>query len=181
MKIKNTFCELKGLTSSQVGHLQMLMPDTEHFNFHSHESLIGFEADGAAGTWGIKTLRAKIVSYKDMLSLLVGEEEEEDKLVPHIHQKEIIAWANGEALEYYAEPMGWVSSKTPSFRPNIKYRVKPSLAATHQIPLEEKRGSAVVPPPKPLKEFIMLELAPRRNLGFGLSVSKSVNFWIAKG
>jgi hypothetical protein len=151
MTIKNTFCELKGLTSSQVGHLQMLMPDTEHFNFHSHESLIGFEADGAAGTWGIKTLRAKIVSYKDMLSLLGEEGEdllkgvisgvkftdhrnpdnsfehnfEEKKLVPHIHQKEIIAWANGEEIEFKGKiTKKWYVKDFSGWDKNDKYRVK---------------------------------------------------------
>ena len=87
MIIKNTFCELKGLTSSQVGHLQMLMPDTDYFDFFSNEILIGFESEGGAGTWEIDTIRARgIVSYKDMLSLLGVEEEPE--ITCHIHKKE---------------------------------------------------------------------------------------------
>ena len=135
MTIKNTFCELKGLTSSQVGHLQMLMPDTGYFDFFSNEILIGFEVEGTAGTWEIDSIRASgIVSYEEMLPLLRAKEEQ---LAPHIHQKEIIAWANGEELEYYAEGIGWVSAETPSFRSHIKYRVKPKLTLT-QIRIAEK-------------------------------------------
>jgi len=128
MKIKNTFCALKDLNEKQIKMLVLLMPDTKYFDFHSHESLIGFESDGTAGTWELHPVLAKgIVSYKDMLSLLGGEGEdflkgvisgvkftdhnnpdnsfeynfEEKKLVPHIQQKEIIAWANGEEIEYF--------------------------------------------------------------------------------
>ena len=138
MTIKNTFCELKGLTSSQVGHLQMLMPDTDYFNFYSNEELIGF-GEGDAGTWEIDTIRAKgIVSYKDMLSLL-GVEEEDDKLVPHIHQKEIIAWANGEEIEVKSmfDKESWFLSETPLWRKRCQYRVKPKLTLT-QLRIAEK-------------------------------------------
>ena len=137
MTIKNTFCELKGLTSSQVGHLQMLMPDTDYFNFYSNEELIGFE-EGDAGTWEIDTIRAKgIVSYKDMLSRLGGEEE--DKLVPHIHQKEIIAWANGEDIEVESPFLedNWVLAKNPLWSKGSQYRVKEGLSST-QILIAEK-------------------------------------------
>ena len=33
MTIKNTYCELEELTSSQVSNLKMLIPETEHFDF----------------------------------------------------------------------------------------------------------------------------------------------------
>ena len=166
MTIKNTFCELKGLTSSQVGHLQMLMPDTEHFDFFSNEILIGFESDGNAGTWEIDILRAKgIVSYKDMLSLLGEKEEdflkgvisgvkftdhnnpdnsfehnfEDKKLTPHIHQKEIIAWANGEDIEVESPFLedNWVLAKNPLWAKGSQYRVKERLSST-QILIAEK-------------------------------------------
>ena len=166
MTIKNTFCELKGLTSSQVGHLQMLMPDTEHFDFYRNESLIGFEDDGDAGTWEIDILRAKgIVSYKDMLSLLGEKEEdflkgvisgvkftdhnnpdnsfehnfEDKKLTPHIHQKEIIAWANGEDIEVESPFLedNWVLAKNPLWAKGRQYRVKEGLSPT-QILIAEK-------------------------------------------
>ncbi len=138
MIIKNTFCELKGLTSSQVGHLQMLMPDTDHFDFFSNEILIGFEFEGDAGTWEIDTVRAKgIVSYGEMLSLLGVEEKE--KPVPHIHQKEIIAWANGEEIEVKSmfDKESWFLTENPLWRKRCQYRVKEGLSPT-QLRIAEK-------------------------------------------
>jgi hypothetical protein len=166
MTIKNTFCELKDLTSSQVRHLQMLMPDTEHFDFFRNEGLIGFEDGGDAGTWGIDSIREKgIVSYKDMLSFLGGEGEdflkgvisgvkftdhnnpdnsfehnfEDKKLTPHIHQKEIIAWAKGEDIEVESmfDKGSWFLTKTPLWRKRCQYRVKEGLSST-QILIAEK-------------------------------------------
>jgi hypothetical protein len=43
-------------------------------------------------------------------------------------------------------------------------------------------GETVVHHQKPiLKEFVMLEFLLTRDISLGLSISKSVNFWMAKG
>ena len=166
MTIKNTFCELKDLNKKQIRMLVLLMPDTKYFDFLSHEGLIGFQVEGDAGTWTLNSSDGVqgIVSYKDMLSLLGGEEEdflkgvisgvkftdhnnpdnsfehnfEDKKLTPHIHQKEIIAWANGEDIEVKSmfDKESWFLSETPLWRKRCQYRVKPKLTPT-QLRIKE--------------------------------------------
>ena len=134
MNIRNKYCLLSELTQAQVDKLKGLMPDTMFFDSHSHEGLIGFDYDGDAGTWSVDNIRAKlIVSYGEMLSLLGVEKKE--KLVPHVHQKEIIAWANGDAIEISMDAK-WLPSSHPTWRSFYKYRVKPKLTPT-QLRIKE--------------------------------------------
>lgn len=43
---------------------------------------------------------------------------------PHKHRDVIIAWANGEEVEYL-NLGGWVLAKTPSFHESLDWRIKP--------------------------------------------------------
>lgn len=44
--------------------------------------------------------------------------------VQHVHRDVIIAWANGQKVEYYAEGSGrWLLIEAPTFDPGTKYRV----------------------------------------------------------
>jgi hypothetical protein len=133
MNITNKYCLLSELNQDQIDKLVELMPDTTYFDFRHDEPYIGVTKNGDWGTWVKKESRTHI-TYKEMLSLL-GEEEEQ--LVPHVHQKEIIAWANGEEIEYYSETKyRWCSMSTPSFLPLVKYKVKPKLTPT-QLRIKE--------------------------------------------
>jgi hypothetical protein len=135
MNIKNKYCRLSSLNQDQIDKLVELMPDDNYFDFHTNDFLIGFSRSGKAGTW-----RGwggdEIITYKDMLSLLGAEEEQ---LVPHIHQKEIIAWANGEEIEVKSmfDKESWFLSETPLWRKRCQYRVKPKLTLT-QLRIAEK-------------------------------------------
>jgi hypothetical protein len=63
-----------------------------------------------------------------MLSLLGAEEEQ---LVPHVHQKEIIAWANGEEIEFQSWiDLKWKDKDFDSWDEDNKFRVKPKLTPT---------------------------------------------------
>jgi hypothetical protein len=133
MNIKNKYCLLSELTQTQIDKLVELMPTNLFFQFYKHEKLIGFY-EGNAGTWGFSK-RDEIIPYKEMLSLL-GEEEE---LVPHVHQKEIIAWANGEEIEHLTKglaPDTWVLVSPPSWRTDTSYRVKSKPTPT-QLRIQE--------------------------------------------
>jgi hypothetical protein len=133
MNIKNKYCLLSALNQDQIDKLVDFMPNNAYFDFQPYEFYIGFNEDGESGTWGVGP-NDTIITYKEMLSLLGVEEEE---LVPHVHQKEIIAWANGEEIEYYSETKyRWCSMSTPSFLPLVKYRVKPKLTPT-QLRIQE--------------------------------------------
>jgi hypothetical protein len=133
MSIKNKYCLLSDLTQEQIDKLVDFMPNNAYFDFQPYEFYIGFNEDGESGTW-VDAMKDEAITYKEMLSLL-GEEEEQ--LVPHVHQKEIIAWANGEEIEYYSETKyRWCSMSTPSFLPLVKYRVKPKPTPT-QIRIKE--------------------------------------------
>ena len=68
-----------------------------------------------------------------MLSLLGAKEEE---LVPHVHQKEIIAWANGEEIEYSLKGIFWNQAESHAFSELLQYRVKPKLTPT-QLRIKE--------------------------------------------
>jgi hypothetical protein len=48
---------------------------------------------------------------------------------PHIHQKEIIAWAAGADIQYFVPPfVVWYDCDSkPAWNPTIKYRVKPDV------------------------------------------------------
>jgi hypothetical protein len=133
MNIKNKYCLLSELTQAQIDKLMVLMPDTPFFDFLIGESLLGFTCGGSAGTFQ-QSVDDEIITYKEMLSLLGAEEEQ---LVPHVHQKEIIAWANGEGIEYYSQTKyRWCLMSTPSFLPLVRYRVKPKLTPT-QLRIQE--------------------------------------------
>ena len=136
MNIRNKYCLLSELTQAQVDKLKGLMPDTMFFDSHPHKGLIGFDYDGYAGTWSVCNIRAKvIVSYGEMLSLLGVEKKE--KLVPHVHQKEIIAWANGGAIEVRGSLGGaWYPANPPEWLLHQKYRVNPKLTPT-QLRIKE--------------------------------------------
>jgi hypothetical protein len=135
MNIKDKYCLLSELTQAQIGKLRELMPDTLHFDFNKFELLIGFYGEDA-GTWNYD-LADEIITYKEMLSLLGAKEEE--KLVPHVHQKEIIAWANGEEIEIFIVGLTsnvWVSRPSPMWDVASSYRVKPKLTPT-QLRIQE--------------------------------------------
>jgi hypothetical protein len=131
MSIKNKYCLLSSLSLDQRDKLMELMPTTDYFDYFVGEELIGFDEKGRAGTWVLYSGK-EVITYEEMLSLL-GEKE----LVPHVHQKEIIAWANGEEIEYYSETkIRWSPMSSPSFLPLVKYRVKPELTPT-QLRIKE--------------------------------------------
>jgi hypothetical protein len=169
VKIRDKYCRLSELDQDQINKLRGLMPSSKWFNFYTGEALIGFDEDHDAGTWVNKKGRIPI-TYKEMLSLL-GEKEEQ-KLVPHVHQKEIIAWSNGEEIEILlssASPPEWVALPSPEWAIGSSYRVKPKLTPEKILDVKP-----------PLKEFIMLEFISK-DLSFGLAVSKCVNLWISRG
>jgi hypothetical protein len=134
MNIKNKYCLLSELTQAQIDKLVGLIPDREYyFDFNRGETHIGFDENGESGTWDEPN--AATIPYKEMLSLL-GEEQ----LVPHVHQKEIIAWANGEEIESLIKglaPDTWVLVSPPSWRTDTFYRVKSKPTPT-QIRIQEK-------------------------------------------
>jgi hypothetical protein len=133
MNIKNKYCLLSSLTTEQIKSLTELMPASEWFYFEDTEAYIGFSNMGNSGTWKLFP-PVETITYKEMLSLLGAEEEQ---LVPHVHQKEIIAWANGEEIEYYSETkIRWSPMSSPSFLTLVKYRVKPKLTPT-QLRIKE--------------------------------------------
>jgi hypothetical protein len=128
MNIKNKYCLLSSLNQDQIDRLVDFMPDNAYFDFRPQEFYIGFDENGESGTWHTAH-GGGAITYKEMLSLLGAKEEE--VLVPHVHQKEIIAWANGEEIEYYSETRGvWSLRSSPSFLPLVQYRVKPKLTPT---------------------------------------------------
>jgi len=50
------------------------------------------------------------------------------KPTPHIHKKEIIAWANGSEIEMtHHLLLAWVECEHPEWQKHIQYRVKPQL------------------------------------------------------
>jgi hypothetical protein len=136
MNIKNKYCRLSTLTQFQIDELRGLMPDTHFFDFLREEPLIGFTCGGSAGTFQ-QAADDEIITYKEMLYLLGVKEEE--KLIPHVHQKEIIAWANGEEIELFlssASPPEWVALPSPEWAMSSSYRVKPKLTPT-QLRIKE--------------------------------------------
>jgi hypothetical protein len=134
MNIKNKYCLLSELTQAQIDKLVELMPDTGYyFDFNREETYIGFEEKGESGTWA-HAKGDELITYKEMLSLL-GEEQ----LVPHVHHKEIIAWANGEEIESLIKglaPDTWVLVSPPSWRTDTSYRVKSKPTPT-QLRIKE--------------------------------------------
>jgi hypothetical protein len=132
MNIKNKYCLLSELAQVQIDKLVGLVPCADYFDFSKSEVLIGFSPNGNAGTWR-RGLTDEIITYKEMLSLL-GAKEEEEKLVPHVHQKEIIAWANGEEIEVTvpnaSSELFWCTASAPSWQDHLIYRVKPKLTPT---------------------------------------------------
>tara|TARA_R110000782_G_scaffold134767_1_gene227141 strand:- start:460 stop:936 length:477 start_codon:yes stop_codon:yes gene_type:complete len=128
MNIRNKYCLLSELTQAQIDKLVGLIPDREYyFDFNQGETHIGFDENGESGTWDEPN--AATIPYKEMLSLL-GEEEE---LVPHVHQKEIIAWANGEEIEVLIDglaPATWRVPPSPRWGTENSYRIKPKLTPT---------------------------------------------------
>jgi hypothetical protein len=137
MSIKNKYCLLSELNQDQIDKLVGLVPCADYFDFNKREALIGFSPNGKAGTWR-RGVTDEIITYKEMLSLLVAEEEEE--LAPHVHQKEIIAWANGEEIEVTvpnaSSELFWCTASAPSWQDHLIYRVKPKLTPT-QLRIKE--------------------------------------------
>jgi hypothetical protein len=135
MNIKNKYCLLSELAQVQIDKLMVLMPDTPFFDFLIGESLLGFTCGGSAGTFQ-QLVDDEIITYEEMLSLL-GAKEEEEKLVPHVHQKEIIAWANGEEIEYYNTfTTTWKPKGNSLWETFMQYRAKPKLTPT-QLRIQE--------------------------------------------
>jgi hypothetical protein len=132
MNIRNKYCRLSELTQGQIAKLKRLMPNSNYFDFNQNETLIGFSESGTAGTFREDAID-EIITYKEMLSLLGAKEE--DKLVPHVHQKEIIAWANGEEIEINLG-IGWLPAAMPQWASTCKFRVKPKLTPT-QLRIQE--------------------------------------------
>ena len=136
MNIKNKYCLLSSLNQDQIDKLVELMPDDNYFDFHPSEVLIGFSRSGNAGTWR-GCGGDEIITYKDMLSLLGAKEEQ---LVPHIHQKEIIAWANGEKIEYYSTTKNmWQPKGNSLWETFMQYRIAPELTPTQLIIAEKEK------------------------------------------
>jgi hypothetical protein len=138
MNITNRYCELSTLTQTQIDKLRVLMP-VGRFDFFESETVLGFRDGGRVGTWS-QCASDIIISYKQMVALLTGEEEEKEvELVPHVHQKEIIAWANGEKIELllssilYSE---WVFVPSPTWLAGSSYRIKPEPTPT-QLRIQE--------------------------------------------
>ena len=132
MNITNKYCLLSELTQAQIDKLKCLMPDSPYWYLYQYQTLIGFTTDGSAGLWSLSRPDT-IITYKEMLSLLGVKEEE---LVPHVHQKEIIAWANGEEIEYSLKGIFWNQAESPAFSELMQYRVKPKLTPT-QLRIKE--------------------------------------------
>ena len=132
MNISNKYCKLSLLSKEEVDELVALMPEGDYFDFAEYEGYIGFSRTGLTGTWSDDLLNRPVISYKEMLSLLGVD----DKLVPHVHQKEIIAWANGEEMEVRApnasSELFWCSADAPSWQDHLIYRVKPKITPTQQ-------------------------------------------------
>lgn len=63
---------------------------------------------------------------------------------PHPHKDLIIAWANGEIVEYY-NPINdtWYEvSSSPDWRPELRFRIKPSIVSRFkELLLQETRLS----------------------------------------
>ena len=139
MNITNKYCRLSELTQAQIDELKGLMPDSPYWHRTSHHTLIGFTTNGNAGLWSRDPSDGdEIITYKEMLALL-GEEQR----VPHVHQKEIIAWANGEEIEFES----WIDSKWKdknfdSWDEDSKFRVKPKLTPT-QLRIKELKEEIV--------------------------------------
>tara|TARA_R110000764_G_scaffold83563_1_gene164198 strand:+ start:13 stop:501 length:489 start_codon:yes stop_codon:yes gene_type:complete len=133
MNITNKYCRLSELTQAQIDELKGLMPDSPYgYRYHDH-TLIGFTTNGNAGLWS-RDPSDEIITYKEMLSLFGAKEEQ---LVPHVHQKEIIAWANGEEIEYYNPCTNtWLPKGNRLRETLMQYRVKPKLTPT-QLRIKE--------------------------------------------
>ena len=135
MNIKNKYCLLSELTQAEIDMLKGLMPDSQFWRYqHRVQTLVGFAPNGNAGLWCRDPID-QIITYKEMLSLLGAKDEE---LVPHVHQKEIIAWANGAEIEVQApHGMGWYPyvGVAPRWQASA-YRVKPKLTPT-QLRIKE--------------------------------------------
>jgi hypothetical protein len=133
MNIRNKYCRLSELTQAQIDKLEGLMPDSGFWYKTPADILIGFTHDGIAGLWDRSPID-EIITYKEMLSLLGAKEEE---LVPHVHQKEIIAWANGEEIEFQSWiDLKWKDKDFDSWAEEGKFRVKPKLTPT-QLRIQE--------------------------------------------
>jgi hypothetical protein len=135
MSIKNKYCLLSALNQDQIDKLVELMPKSPFFDFLKRETLIGVSPSGSAGTFQQDAVD-EVITYKEMLSLL--EVKEEEKLVPHVHQKEIIAWANGDEIEFQSSvDLKWYDKDSDvDWEENFKFRVKPKLTPT-QLRIQE--------------------------------------------
>lgn len=59
------------------------------------------------------------------------------ELTPHVHQKIIIAWADGEQIQYFDRwHEKWVDVAPPTFQRHVKYRVKPGKSEK-ELKIEE--------------------------------------------
>ena len=68
------------------------------------------------------------VSLEEAIEKIAAMTEERSKLVKkrHKHADVIIAWANGEAIEYKNLPDGkWYEIKYPEWGDDTEYRIKP--------------------------------------------------------
>jgi hypothetical protein len=140
MNIKNKYCRLSDLTLEQVDKLVDLMPETPFFDFQEDEFYIGFNNNCNSGTWQSGEEYAETITYKEMLSLLGVDVTEE--LVPHVHYKEIIAWANGEEIEILlrkSSPPLWVPRGSPIWDLASSYRVKPKTSPTQRLIAEKEK------------------------------------------
>jgi hypothetical protein len=69
MNIKNTMCRLSELTSEQIDILRNAMPKGQ-YDFFTTENVIGATSTGKWGTWDIRGLERKTVTYTEMMQLL---------------------------------------------------------------------------------------------------------------
>ena len=63
---------------------------------------------------------------------------------PHKHAELIKAWADGAEIEFYGDSDEWLYIKEPSWKADIKYRVKPKKPTRYLVVKELSNGSIFV-------------------------------------
>jgi hypothetical protein len=64
--------------------------------------------------------------FTQTFNLFEEIKRETQKLSVSKHRETIIAWANGEQIQYY-DGETWVDTDHPSWAPQVEYRVKPKI------------------------------------------------------
>ena len=83
---------------------------------------VEYEVIGAVGT----LLRLRGVYPEDDWQVTYCNFTKVDPPKRHKHYKEIVAWANGEVIEYFSDHSeAWRVIREPSWTDTVQYRVKP--------------------------------------------------------